>query len=98
MKDKQKNAFFNELAMEADYTDPEYAKAIYIAMVRLLLKQLRAKGKFHLPDFGEFSIIDYKGKRMINPHTKEYVQVPDSKALRFVGDYKLKQYIKKMRN
>ena len=98
MLDKEKKAFFDELAMEASYTDPETAKAIYIAMVRLLLKKLRTTGEYHLPDFGKFTIIKYKGKKMNNLHGEGFVQIEDTRTLKFRQDRKLQAYIKNMRN
>jgi len=98
MKEKEKKVFFDELAAEAGYVDPETTKSVYIGMVRLLLKKLRYNGEYDLPDFGKYSIVNYSERNIKNVNTGQVEQIAPVRILRFSPDYKLKAYVKKMRN
>jgi len=85
---------FQKLSEENEYADPEIMKSFYYAFLRMLLKELRAKGKIKLPDFGELRIVEHKARRSRNVNTNEMIMLPPMKTVKFSPGKQLKFYFR----
>ena len=98
MNESDKNKFFNDLAIEINFSDLADVKKVYYGLVRTLTKGLRKEEKIELPDMGKFSIHKRKARETVVVGSLERRKLPAIKTLKFVVDYKLKDYIKNLKD
>lgn len=91
---KSDEEVFLELVSKYCFSGKETIKDVYTAMVKALGTTLRKEGHFLLPDIIRFRVVNYKPKKMFNVHAGGIIQMPETKRVKVVLDYKLKKFIK----
>ena len=86
--------FFNKVAGESNYMDPETVKEIYYAILRTIRDELRDSGEIRLVDFGTFRLHDSKERNMHNVGNGKQFTVPARKIVKFRPSTRLKCYIR----
>lgn len=82
--------FYQEYAEQCGYIDAEQAKKNYMALVRTMTKQLRAKGVVRLPHLGTFAVVWQKDKWGLAG--KEMRRLPGVYAVKFYIIKSWKEY------
>ena len=93
MKKQDEEKFLEQVSGEC-YLDKDTVKEVYMGILRALTRSLRREDRFLLPDIVDFSLVEYKSKRMFNPHAGGIVQLPETRRVKAVVDYKLKKISK----
>jgi len=88
---KNKNKFFEELAIDVGITDVKVVRDFYYGLVKNFGKSIKRDGKVRWPDIGEFLLMDLGSHKIGN------TVVGASKVVRFKADYKLKDYFKSLK-
>lgn len=89
--------FFKLLASNAG-VDLITARNTYYGMLRTITRELKGRRILNLPDWGKFFILMYKEREIVDYKTKQKKKIPTTPVLKFVPDYKLKQYFKELRD
>lgn len=58
----QERRFYELLSAGANYSDPESTKRHYLALVKLIVAELRKNGVVSLPHLGEFALVKQKDR------------------------------------
>ena len=86
--------FYKALSERNNYIDPETVKIFYRELVKLIVAELRNKGRIRLPDFGDLRITKYRTHRIIDVNTRKEKVLPEMIALKFDACPPLKEYIR----
>ena len=86
------NDFYNKVSANCNFVDPKVTEDVYYAIIRTILQGLKKEGEINLPEFGKFSITEYKEHKMNNIYVG-VITVPVKKVLKFAPFYKLRHYI-----
>ena len=76
--------------------DEETVKDTIHALLKVLVYELRQKGKARIPDLGDFRIVEYKSRTIGNVNTGNRQTLPVTKVLKFRPCKNLRDYIKMM--
>lgn len=77
-----KTEFVASLAEKAGLSKADALKAVN-AFAEVVLEQAKAGEKISLIGFGTFSVTERSARTGINPKTKEKLEIPASKAIKF---------------
>jgi len=86
--------FWEEFEKRNNFKDKETLKSVYLALMRLILDQLREEGKIYLPNWGEFSVVHKKAKRIRNINTGKDDIVKAMNLVKFKPCDQLKNYVR----
>ena len=84
--------FFAKISERANYINTDLVKEIYYEMVRVSVYELRTKKTVKFPDLGEFHLHRHKERYTTDLRTQKRVLQPAHFVLKFIPDYKIKQY------
>jgi len=83
--------FYKDISSRCGFMDVKSVSDFYLAMVKNILDGLRHDGVAHLPSFGKFVIVKYKGKSW-SLNGGGYV--PPTKNIKFIPSEKLRVFSK----
>nr|MCK4930023.1 HU family DNA-binding protein [Nanoarchaeota archaeon] len=89
--------FWEEFEKRNNFKDKETLKSVYLALMRLILDQLREEGKIELPNWGEFYVVERKARKIKNVNTGYHEVIPAMDTIKFTPCDKLKSYIRLMK-
>jgi len=92
MKDFEKRAFFNTVAIKMGIISVEDAERAYYGVVKAIVQGIREREKCEAPDLGVFKIVHHKARRISDVNTKEEKYLSEKSTFKFSPDYKLKKY------
>jgi nucleoid DNA-binding protein len=84
--------FFKLIAIYSGVSDIKTIKDIYYGMVRTISKELNGGRVIKLPDWGEFSLSEYKARTTIDVNSGRVIQLPAKTLVKFTTDWKVKEY------
>ena len=85
--------FVDKLAEKGKITKKQASKSIGL-IVTTMADGLVAGEEIAIPGFGKFSVAITKARTGLNPLTKEKLNIPETKALKFLAAKTLKESIK----
>lgn len=88
-----KTELINAIAEKAGLTKVQ-AKAALEATVNTVSEQLAKGDKVALIGFGTFSVAEKTARKGINPRTKQTIEIPARKAIRFKAGAELNDVVK----
>ncbi len=88
-----KTELTNRIAKEAEISKPAAAKALN-AVIDGITESLKKGHKVTLVGFGTFHIAKRKARVGRNPRTKEAIQIPAKKVVRFKAGKSLRDVVK----
>lgn len=77
-----KTDLINEIAAKADLNKTDARKALD-ATLESIEQELANDDKIQLIGFGTFSVVEKEARTGINPRTKEKIQIPARKVVKF---------------
>ena len=86
--------FFQKYSEKCNFRDPNDLKAVYLALIRLILQELRYNDSIKLPGFGEFRVHLYKERVTHNIKTRSMMHLPAKRVIKFIPDSRLKTYVR----
>lgn len=84
--------FFKLIAINSGISDLQVVKDIYYGMVRTISRELKAGRVIKTPDWGEFSLSEYKARTTIDVNSGRVIQLPSKTLVKFTPDWKVKEY------
>lgn len=88
-----KTELINAIAEKADLTKAQ-AKAALEATINTVSEQLAKGDKVALIGFGTFAVAEKTARKGINPRTKEFIEIPARKAVKFKAGAELNDVVK----
>lgn len=88
-----KTELISSIAEKAGLTKVQ-AKAALEAAVNTVTEQLAKGDKVALIGFGTFSVAEKTARKGINPRTKEVIEIPARKAIKFKAGAELNDVVK----
>ena len=88
-----KTELINSIAEKANITKVQ-AKAALDATINTVSEQLAKGDKVALVGFGTFSVSEKTARKGINPRTKETIEIPARKAVKFKAGAELNDAVK----
>jgi nucleoid DNA-binding protein len=88
--------FFNEVSKRANYLDSKTIELVYYAIVKTIVSECKTSGGVRLPDFGDFTFSWRKEKGLMDVNTREYIQIPPYRMIKFTLGYRLRGYLKQL--
>lgn len=88
-----KTELINAIAEKADLTKAQ-AKAALEATINTVSEQLAKGDKVALIGFGTFAVAEKTARKGINPRTKEVIEIPARKAVKFKAGAELNDVVK----
>ncbi|MCM1293214.1 MAG: HU family DNA-binding protein [Bacteroides sp.] len=88
-----KTELINAIAEKANLTKVQ-AKAALEAGINTVSEQLAKGDKVALIGFGTFSVAEKTARKGINPRTKEVIEIPARKAVKFKAGAELNDVVK----
>ena len=88
-----KTELINAIAEKANITKVQ-AKAALDATINTVSEQLATGDKVALVGFGTFSVSEKTARKGINPRTKETIEIPARKAVKFKAGAELNDAVK----
>ncbi|MCD7978112.1 MAG: HU family DNA-binding protein [Tannerellaceae bacterium] len=88
-----KTEFISAVAEKAGLSKVDAKKAVE-AFVETVSTELKAGGKVALLGFGSFSVSEKAARKGINPKTKQPIDIPARKAVKFKAGAELSDLIK----
>lgn len=88
-----KTELINAIAEKADLTKAQ-AKAALEATINTVCEQLAKGDKVALIGFGTFAVAEKTARKGINPRTKEVIEIPARKAVKFKAGAELNDVVK----
>lgn len=85
--------FINSVAEKSGLSKADSKKAVE-AFVETVSNELKAGGKVALLGFGAFSVSEKAARKGVNPKTKETIEIPARKAVKFKPGAELNDWIK----
>lgn len=85
--------FINSVAEKSGLSKADSKKAVE-AFVETVTSELKAGGKVALLGFGAFSVSEKAARKGVNPKTKESIEIPARKAVKFKPGAELNDLIK----
>lgn len=88
-----KTEFISAVAEKAGLSKVDAKKAVE-AFVETVSTELKAGGKVALLGFGSFSVAEKAARKGVNPRTKQPIDIPARKAVKFKEGAELSDLIK----
>lgn len=88
-----KTEFINAVSEKSGLTKVDAKKAVE-AFMETVAGELKAGGKVALLGFGSFSVADKAARKGVNPQTKEVINIPARKTVKFKAGSELNDSVK----
>ena len=88
-----KTEFINAVAEKSGLSKVDAKKAVE-AFVETVSSELKEGGKVALLGFGSFSVAEKSARKGVNPKTKQPIEIPARKSVKFKAGAELKEIIK----
>ncbi|WP_285815316.1 HU family DNA-binding protein [Phocaeicola sartorii] len=88
-----KTEFINAVAEKSGLSKTDAKKAVE-AFVETVSNELKEGGKVALLGFGSFSVAEKSARKGINPKTKQPIEIPARKSVKFKAGAELTEIIK----
>ena len=88
-----KTEFINAVAEKSGLSKTDAKKAVE-AFVETVSNELKEGGKVALLGFGSFSVAEKSARKGINPKTKQPIEIPSRKSVKFKAGAELTEIIK----
>lgn len=88
-----KTEFINAVAEKSGLSKVEAKKAVE-AFVETVSSELKEGGKVALLGFGSFSVAEKSARKGVNPKTKQPIEIPARKSVKFKAGAELTEIIK----
>ena len=90
-----KTEFINAVAEKSGLSKVDAKKAVE-AFVETVSSELKEGGKVALLGFGSFSVAEKSARKGVNPKTKQPIEIPARKSVKFKAGAELTEIIKKI--
>ena len=88
-----KTEFINPVAEKSGLSKVDAKKAVE-AFVETVSSELKEGGKVALLGFGSFSVAEKSARKGVNPKTKQPIEIPARKSVKFKAGAELTEIIK----
>jgi len=88
-----KTEFINAVAEKSGLSKVDAKKAVE-AFVETVSSELKEGGKIALLGFGSFSVAEKSARKGVNPKTKQPIEIPARKSVKFKAGAELTEIIK----
>lgn len=88
-----KTEFINAVAEKSGLSEVDAKKAVE-AFVETVSSELKEGGKVALLGFGSFSVAEKSARKGVNPKTKQPIEIPAHKSVKFKAGAELTEIIK----
>lgn len=88
-----KTEFINAVAEKSGLSKVDAKKAVE-AFVETVSSELKEDGKVALLGFGSFSVAEKAARKGVNPKTKQPIEIPARKSVKFKAGAELTEIIK----
>ena len=88
-----KTEFINAVAEKSGLSKVDAKKAV-AAFVETVSSELKEGGKVALLGFGSFSVAEKSARKGVNPKTKQPIEIPARKSVKFKAGAELTEIIK----
>ena len=88
-----KTEFINSVAEKSGLSKVDAKKAVE-AFVETVSSELKEGGKVALLGFGSFSVAEKSARKGVNPKTKQPIEIPARKSVKFKAGAELTEIIK----
>ncbi len=88
-----KTEFINAVAEKSGLSKVDAKKAVE-AFVETVSSELKEGGKVALLGFGSFSVAETSARKGVNPKTKQPIEIPARKSVKFKAGAELTEIIK----
>ena len=88
-----KTEFINAVAEKSGLSKVDAKKAVE-AFVETVSSELKEGGKMALLGFGSFSVAEKSARKGVNPKTKQPIEIPARKSVKFKAGAELTEIIK----
>ena len=88
-----KTEFINAVAEKSGLSKADAKKAVD-AFVETVSDEMKAGGKIALLGFGSFSVAEKSARKGVNPKTKQPIEIPARKSVKFKAGAELTEIIK----
>lgn len=88
-----KTEFINAVAEKSGLSKVDAKKAVE-AFVETVSRELKEGGKVALLGFGSFSVAEKSARKGVNPKTKQPIEIPARKSVKFKAGAELTEIIK----
>lgn len=88
-----KTEFINAVAEKSGLSKVDAKKAVE-AFVETVSSELKEGGKVSLLGFGSFSVAEKSARKGVNPKTKQPIEIPARKSVKFKAGAELTEIIK----
>ena len=88
-----KTEFINAVAEKSGLSKVDAKKAVE-AFVETVSSELKEGGKVALLGFGSFSVAEKSARKGVNPKTKQPIEIPARKSVKFKAGAELSEIIK----
>lgn len=88
-----KTEFINAVAANAGLSKADGKKAVE-AMLKTISDEMKNGGKISILGFGSFSIVEKAERKGVNPKTKQAIQIPARKVVKFKAGADLAKVVK----
>lgn len=88
-----KTEFINAVAEKSGLSKVDAKKAVE-AFVETVSSELKEGGKVDLLGFGSFSVAEKSARKGVNPKTKQPIEIPARKSVKFKAGAELTEIIK----
>lgn len=88
-----KTEFINAVAEKSGLSKVDAKKAVE-AFVETVSSELKEGGKVALLGFGSFSVAEKSARKGVNPKTKQPIEIPSRKSVKFKAGAELTEIIK----
>lgn len=88
-----KTEFINAVAEKSGLSKVDVKKAVE-AFVETVSSELKEGGKVALLGFGSFSVAEKSARKGVNPKTKQPIEIPARKSVKFKAGAELTEIIK----
>ena len=88
-----KTEFINAVAEKSGLSKVDAKKAVE-AFVETVSSELKEGGKVALLGFGSFSVAEKAARKSVNPKTKQPIEIPARKSVKFKAGAELTEIIK----
>ena len=88
-----KTEFINAVAEKSGLSQVDAKKAVE-AFVETVSSELKEGGKVALLGFGSFSVAEKSARKGVNPKTKQPIEIPARKSVKFKAGAELTEIIK----
>ena len=88
-----KTEFINAVAEKSGLSKVDAKKAVE-AFVETVSSELKEGGKVALLGFGSFSVAEKSARKGVNPNTKQPIEIPARKSVKFKAGAELTEIIK----